>query len=157
MKSKTNKQTRDSSCLFIYLLTWLHRALVAACRIFLAACRTLHDNPWTRQMWPAGSAVAALGFCFYEACGLLVPWPRIKPLTPALQGRFLTTGPPGKSPVPLVDIELHFPLNYTCGTNIPWLLTDHWLFHSFLSLFFKIGKFYYQIYKNSVILSYYCL
>ena len=32
-----------------------------------------------------------------EACGILVPWPGIKPASPALQGRFLTTGPPGKS------------------------------------------------------------
>ena len=31
------------------------------------------------------------------ACGLLVPWPGIEPTSPGLQGRFLTTGPPGKS------------------------------------------------------------
>ena len=30
-------------------------------------------------------------------CGILVPWPGIKPTSPALEGRFLTTGPPGKS------------------------------------------------------------
>ena len=30
--------------------------------------------------------------------GILVPQPGIEPMTPALQGRFLTTGPPGKSP-----------------------------------------------------------
>ena len=32
-----------------------------------------------------------------EAYGILVPWPGIKPLSPELKGRFLTTGPPGKS------------------------------------------------------------
>ena len=32
-----------------------------------------------------------------EACGILVPWPGIKLASFALQGRFLTTGPPGKS------------------------------------------------------------
>ena len=29
--------------------------------------------------------------------GILVPLPGIEPVSPALQGRFLTTGPPGNS------------------------------------------------------------
>ena len=29
----------------------------------------------------------------------LVLWPRIEPVSPALEGGFLTAGPPGKSPV----------------------------------------------------------
>ena len=33
--------------------------------------------------------------------GILVPWPGIEPMTSALQGAFLTTGPPTKSPEPL--------------------------------------------------------
>ena len=37
-----------------------------------------------------------------EACGILVPWPGIKSESPALEGRFLTNGPPGTSP------PLHF-------------------------------------------------
>ena len=32
------------------------------------------------------------------ACGILVPQPGIEPMSPALQGGFLTTGPLGKSP-----------------------------------------------------------
>ena len=32
------------------------------------------------------------------ACGILVPWPEIEPASPDLEGRFLTTEPPGKSP-----------------------------------------------------------
>ena len=32
------------------------------------------------------------------ACGILVPWPGIRPASPALEGRFPTTGPQGKSP-----------------------------------------------------------
>ena len=31
------------------------------------------------------------------ACGILVPWLGIEPTSPALEGTFLTTGPPGKS------------------------------------------------------------
>ena len=33
-----------------------------------------------------------------EACGILAPRPGIEPAPPALEGRVLTTGPPGKSP-----------------------------------------------------------
>ena len=44
-----------------------------------------------------GSAVTVLGLSCSAACGILVPHPRIKLMSPALQGRFLTTGPPGKS------------------------------------------------------------
>ena len=38
-------------------------------------------------------------FCFLgrEACGILVPQPRIEPARPALEGEVLTTGPPRKS------------------------------------------------------------
>ena len=32
------------------------------------------------------------------ACGILVSWPEFKPVSPVLAGRFLITGPPGKSP-----------------------------------------------------------
>ena len=32
-----------------------------------------------------------------KACGILIPWPGIEPTTPALEGEFSTTGPPGKS------------------------------------------------------------
>lgn len=32
-----------------------------------------------------------------KACGMLVPWPGTELTSPALQGGFVTTGPPGKS------------------------------------------------------------
>jgi len=35
----------------------------------------------------------------HEACGILVPWPGIELMPPALEGKILTTGLPGKSPV----------------------------------------------------------
>ena len=31
-----------------------------------------------------------------EACGILIPQPGVQPTVPALQGGFLTTGPPEK-------------------------------------------------------------
>ena len=44
----------------------------------------------------AESPVAVHRFSRSAACGILVPRPGIKPTSPALQGSFLTTGPPGK-------------------------------------------------------------
>ena len=32
-----------------------------------------------------------------QACGILVPWSGIEPASPEVEGRFLTTRPPGKS------------------------------------------------------------
>ena len=39
-----------------------------------------------------------LGFGGYKSCGILVPRPWIESTTSALEGKVLTTGPPGKSP-----------------------------------------------------------
>ena len=58
-------------CLFI----WLRQVLVVACRIF----------------------VVAWGLSCPKACGILVPGTGIEPVSPALEGEFLTTGPPGRS------------------------------------------------------------
>ena len=45
----------------------------------------------------ASSVVVAHGFSCSAACGILVPQPGIEPVSPALEGRFFTIGPPGKS------------------------------------------------------------
>ena len=37
-----------------------------------------------------------------KACGILSPWPQIELTFPALEGKVLTTGPPGKSPQALL-------------------------------------------------------
>ena len=56
------------------------------------------------QLWQGVSAfqhrdsiVAAPGFSCSKACEILIPQPGIELMFPALQGRFLTSGPPGKS------------------------------------------------------------
>ena len=46
-----------------------------------------------------GSVVATCQPSCPAARGILVPWPGIELKSPALQGRFLTTGPSGKSPI----------------------------------------------------------
>ena len=45
-----------------------------------------------------GSVVVACGLSCSLACGILVTWSGIEFTSPALVGRFLTTGQPGKSP-----------------------------------------------------------
>ena len=53
---------------------------------------------WALSLQRVGfSLVAACGLGCPTACGILVPRPGIEPPSPALEGRFLTTGPPGKS------------------------------------------------------------
>ena len=44
-----------------------------------------------------GSLVVVCGLSCSAAPGMLVPWSEIEPVSPALEGRFFTTGPPGKS------------------------------------------------------------
>ena len=74
-----------------YLFIWLHCVLVASCKIFCCRARTL---------------VAALSLSCLTACGILVPQLGITPLSPALRGRFLTTGLPEKSPGQLLLIGM---------------------------------------------------
>ena len=54
--------------IFNFFFFWLHWVFVAHCRL---SCP--------------------------EACEILVPQPGIEPMSPTLEGGFLTTGPPGKS------------------------------------------------------------
>ena len=46
----------------------------------------------------AGSVVVAHGLSCPTACGILVPLPGIESASPALEGEFVTTGPPGEVP-----------------------------------------------------------
>ena len=41
-------------------------------------------------------------FLGHQACGILVPWPGIEPTPPGVEGKVLTTGPPG---VPVLTFE----------------------------------------------------
>ena len=65
----------------IYLSIWIHWVLVATCRIFVAFCGTFSLQS-TGSVTPWGS---------------LVIGPGAKPESPALQGGFLSSGPPQKS------------------------------------------------------------
>ena len=69
-----------------YLFIWLCWVLVVACGISVLVVHRLGCS---------------------KACGILFPWPGIEPESPALQGRFLTTGPLGKSHLQLILIMFH--------------------------------------------------
>ena len=65
------------------------------CRLFVVAGGLLSNCD-------VGSIVAAWALepnrlSYPAACGILVPPPGMEPASPALEGAFLTTGPPGKS------------------------------------------------------------
>ena len=51
-----------------------------------------------QQLQHVGSVAVAHGLSCSATCGILVPQPETRPVSPALQGRIFITGPPGKSP-----------------------------------------------------------
>ena len=55
--------------------------------LFIESCR----------IFPCGMRALELRFSFPKACEMLVAQSGIEPMSLALQGRFLTTGLPGKS------------------------------------------------------------
>ena len=59
----------------------------------ILAARGLCCGTPTLLLWCGGSR--ACGLSCPMACGILVPQPGIEPVSPALEGGFLTTGPPG--------------------------------------------------------------
>ena len=65
--------------IYVFLI-WLHLVLDVAC-----------GNLSLQHM---NSPVVVRGLSCSAACGILVPGPGIEPMSPALQGGFLTTGPP---------------------------------------------------------------
>ena len=73
---------------FIYLFIFIY--------LFLAASG-LSCGMWDLLLQRTGSVVAVLGPSCPTVYGILVPQPGLEPVSPALEGGFSTTGPPGKS------------------------------------------------------------
>ena len=75
--------------------------------------------------------------------------PGVEPTSPALEGGFLTTGPPGKSPelfgscktesIPLYMLTPHLPFPRLLVTSV--LLSVSVIFLMFILLFLKINSF----------------
>ena len=49
------------------------------------------------SLWLVSSLVGVQRLSCPRACGILLLWPGMEPMSPALKGRLLTTGPLGKS------------------------------------------------------------
>ena len=82
------------SFFFKYLFIWLRRVVVAAHGIFIAASFVVACG----LLSSCGvQALECTGLSCPMACGILFPRPGVNPASPALEGGFLTTGPPGKS------------------------------------------------------------
>ena len=98
------------SFFFIYLCCVCFFYISVLCQFFLYICficlfwslwngGIFHCGAWTLVVsWMWTSVVLALKLNHLVACRILVPWPGIKPASPALQGRYLPTGPSGKPP-----------------------------------------------------------
>ena len=79
----------------IYLFIWLHRFFSATRGIFIAA-REIFCYPACASLVVL-CGLHARRLSSPTACGVLVLPPGMEPASPALEGRFLTTGPPRKS------------------------------------------------------------
>ena len=64
-----------------------------------------------------GSEVAVHGLSHPPAFGVLVPQPGIEPVSPALEVKFLTTRPPGKSLLNSIFIVIFIHSAYTMGLS----------------------------------------
>ena len=71
-------------------------SFVVAHGLFIVAYRLL-SNCGVQAPECTGSIVVVRGLSCPTTWGILVPQPEIEPMSPALEGGFLTTGPPGKS------------------------------------------------------------
>ena len=79
-----------------FLFIWLRRALAAAHGIFIVVHGFL-SSCGARVPVCTGLVLATHGLSCPTACEILVFPPGIKPASPAFEGGFLSTGPPGKS------------------------------------------------------------
>ena len=83
---------------FFNLISLAASVLVVALVILIAACGIFHCGTWASLA--EACRLRILTVTLRLSCpavhGLLVPWPGIKSWSPALEGGFLTTGPPGK-------------------------------------------------------------
>ena len=74
------------------------------CWVLVAAPASLCDVQGLLLLWSTGSR--ACGLCCHKTFGILVPWPGIEPVSSALEGRFSTSGPLGKSPLARLNCQV---------------------------------------------------
>ena len=125
---------------FIYVFIWLPQPSTVACGIFCCCAQTLVAAHELRSS--LASVIVAYRYSCFTVCGILVPWPRIKPESPALQGGFFTTGQPGKSPaffffnrvvIHVPSLEPSLPSEFHAQHRIPtasFICPDQWFWNS---------------------------
>ena len=98
---------------------------------------------WDLSLQCAGSVAVACGLSCSKVCGILVPRSRIEPMSPALQGRLLTTGPTHlKSRSFIVDKILKsvscIPLSISELVSVR-IQAQYFFSHFFILLFFPLS------------------
>lgn len=91
----------------IFFKIWWCQVLIVSCWILstwpmgflVVSCGLSSCGSWAPECigFRGGSVSVVCTFSCSTVCGVLVPQPEIQPVSPALQDRFFTTGPPGKS------------------------------------------------------------
>ena len=94
-----HRATKEASIYFQYIFIYLAGSGLS-CSMWLS-CGIFHCGAWAQQLQcrASGSVVCELNCSV--ACGILVPWPGIEPVSPALQGVSSTTGHQGN---PLISL-----------------------------------------------------
>ena len=98
--------------LVFFLFFWLFWVFIAVCGLLVVGFSLV-------VVCGLQSAWVQLFSC-PVACGILVPPPGIEPASPALEGRFLTTGPPGKSLYNLLKRYIDALKNFLKGYQEPF-------------------------------------
>ena len=89
----------------MYFIFWVRWVFTVVHKLFASAHGlSLVPESWgfsavveNRHQVTQASVVVVQRISCSAACGILVPWPGRGPVSPALAGGFLPTGPPGKS------------------------------------------------------------
>ena len=109
-----------SHCFQSFLL-WLRWVLIAACGLFIVVYGlSLVAVWWLLLLWHMDSPVVAHRLSCSEASGTLVPWPRIEPMSSALEGGFLTTGPLGKFLILIINCFTFLSSVFPHCHEVPW-------------------------------------
>ena len=96
--------------------------LIQLCQVLVVARGISCCSSWTLRLWHMGSVVVARGLSCCVAHGILVSQSGTEPASPALQGGFLTPGPPGTSPLSGIwSLGLHRRTEYSCFHSYPIL------------------------------------
>ena len=96
---------------------------------------------WALSLRCKSSVVVAPGLSCPTACGILVPRPGIEPASPELEGRFFTTGPPGKSlcrsfKIFLINLFNWMIVDLQC--HVHFRCTEQWFSYTYIHTYIHV-------------------